>query len=114
MLNKVSSLARAVGIILAVVAGFVTLGTMNTGLVILVLGLISGLNYSSDDHVRLGVMTLALPAVGMALGTVPSVGTQLGAVAGNLALAVAGALASSFAMRLFDLVKGDLMGLTAK
>ena len=50
----------------------------------------------------------------MALGNIPEIGDKLGAVAGNIALAIAGALATVMVIRLFDLVKGDLMGLTAK
>ena len=114
MLNKVGSLARALGILLAIVAGFVTIGTMDTALVILVLGLIAGLCYTAEDIVRLGVLVLALPAVGMALGNIPEIGDKLGAVAGNIALAIAGALATVMVVRLFDLLKGDVTGLTAK
>lgn len=114
MLNKVSSLARALGILLAIVAGFFTLGTLNTALVILVLGLIAGLCYTAEDIVRLAVQVLVLPAVGIALGNVPEIGERLGAAAGNVALLIAGALATVVVVRLFNLVKDDLMGLIAK
>jgi hypothetical protein len=114
MLNKVCGLARAIGILLAIVAGFVALGGLNTALVLVVLGLIGGIAYGTDDLVRLGVLALALPAVGTALGNIPSVGGQLGAVCGNLAVLIASALASAFAIRLFNIVKGDVMGLAAK
>ena len=43
MLNKISGLARALYIVLAIVAGFVALGMMNVPLVLVVLGLIAGL-----------------------------------------------------------------------
>lgn len=114
MLKKIGSLARALGIILAIVAGVVALGNFNASLIIVVLGLIAGLCYGAEDHVRLGVLVLALPAVGTALSNIPQIGEHLGAIAGNVALAVAGALATSFTIRLFNLVKGDLMGLGAK
>lgn len=114
MLNKVSGIARAIGILLAIVAGFVALGDLNTALVLVILGLIGGIAYGADDLVRLGVMALALPAVGAALGNIPTVGEQLGAVCGNLAVLVASALATAFAIRLFHIVKGDVMGLAAK
>ena len=114
MLNKGGSLARALGILLAIVAGFVTLGTLNTALVLLVLGLIAGLCYTAEDIVRLGVLVLALPVVGMALGNIPEIGDKLGAAAGNVALTISGALTTVVVVRLFNLVKGDLMGMTAK
>ena len=40
MLTKISGLARTLYIVLAIVAGFVTLGTMDVALVLVVLGLI--------------------------------------------------------------------------
>jgi hypothetical protein len=114
MLNKVCSLARALAIILAVVAGFVALGGLNTALVLVVLGLISGIAMPREDVMRVGVTVLVLPAVAAALGKIPAIGEQLGAIAGNVALAGAGALAAGIAMSLYNVVKGDLTGLTAK
>jgi hypothetical protein len=114
MLNKVSSLARALAIILAVVVGFVALGGMNTALVLVVLGLISGIGMPREEVMRVGVTVLVLPMVAAALGKIPGIGEQLGAVASNVALAGAGAVGTGIAMSLFNLVKGDLMGLTAK
>ena len=43
MLMKIGGLARAISIILAIVAGFVALNMMNVPLVLVVLGLIAGL-----------------------------------------------------------------------
>lgn len=114
MLNKVSSLARALSIILAVVAGFVALGELNTALALVVLGLISGISMPTERMMGVGVTVLVLPAVGAALGNVPAIGAQLGAVAGNVALTAAAALGAALALYLFNMVKTDLMGLTAK
>lgn len=114
MLNKVSSLARALSIILAVVAGFVALGGLNTALVLVVLGLISGISMPTDRMTGVGVAVLVLPALGMALMNIPTIGEQLNAVAGNIALGAAGALSSATALYLFNLVKDDLMGMGAK
>jgi hypothetical protein len=114
MLNKVSSLARALSIILAVVAGFVALGTLNTALALVVLGLISGITMPNDRMIGVGVTVLILPAVAAALATIPTIGEQLGAVAGNIALTAAAALASAITIYLFNMVKNELTGLTAK
>jgi hypothetical protein len=114
MLNKVSSLARALAIILAVVAGFVAMGEMNTALILVVLGVISGITMARDDIMRIGVTVLVLPMVAAALGNIPALGEQLGAIANNVALAGAGALAAGIALSLFNRVKEDLTGLTAK
>jgi hypothetical protein len=112
MLNKVAGLARAVGLILAVVAAFVAIPAQ-VPLILVVLGIVAGLAYSSEDIVRLAITAVALPLVGAALAVIPQIGTQLTAVAGNAALAVAGALATRVAVRLYELVVGDLKGLAS-
>ena len=116
MLMKIGGLARAIAIVLAVVAGFVALNMMNVPLVLvvlgLVLGLIAGLAMPEDRLVLTTVTLIALPIIGSALGNIPSVGAQLGAVCGNLALAIAGGLATTIAIRLYHMVMDGVMGLT--
>jgi len=112
MLKKIGGLARALAIILAIVGGFVALTMMNMPLVLVVLGLIAGLAMPEDRLVLTTVTLIALPAIAAALGTIPAIGAQLGAVCGNLQLAMAGALATSLAMRLYHLTMDGLMGLT--
>ncbi|MFL6753216.1 MAG: hypothetical protein ACJ8FL_08365 [Sphingomicrobium sp.] len=112
MLNKVSGLARALYIVLAIVAGFVALGTMNVALALVVLGLIAGISMPRERMVLSTAMVIALPILGTALGHIPAVGAQLAAVCGNLQLGVAGALASALAMMLYQLVMDGVMGLT--
>ena len=114
MLNKVSSLARAAGIVLAVIAGFVALGGLNVALVLVVLGLIAGLSTGADRVVLTGVMVLVLPVVGAALKNIPEIGDRLDAVTTNVALVGAGALATAIALVLYHRVMGDVKGLTAK
>ncbi len=112
MIGKIAGLARALAVVLALVAGFVQLGTLDVALVLVVLGLIAGLGYNAETTVRLFLTVLVLPIVGAALGLIPAIGPQLTAVALNLALAAAGSAATAIAMRLFGLVRDDLMGLT--
>ena len=111
MLGKVAGLARALAIILAVVAGFVAIPHLDVGLILVILGLIAGLGYCEDTITRLVLTVLVLPAVSVALGTIPAIGAQLGAAATNVALAAASAAATAIAIRLFNLAKGDLLGL---
>lgn len=113
-MSKVTGLARALGILLAVVAGFVAIPGFNVALVLVVLGLVSGITMEQDRFTTVALYVLVLQMVGAAMGMLPMVGTQLSAVAGGLAMTAAGALASSIAIRLFAIVKGDLTGLTAK
>ena len=112
MIGKISGLARALAVLLALVAGFVQLGMLDVALILVVLGLIAGLGYNAETVVRLFLTVLVLPMVGIALGHIPAIGPQLTAVAGNLALTAAASAATAIALRLFGLVRDDLMGLT--
>jgi hypothetical protein len=112
MLMKIGGLARAIAIVLAIVAGFVALNMMNVPLVLVVLGLIAGLATPEDRLVLTTVTLIALPIIGTALATIPSVGAQLAAVCGNLQLAIAGALATTIAMRLYHMTMDGVMGMT--
>lgn len=112
MLTKISGLARALYIILAIAAGFVALGMMNVPLVLVVLGLVAGLAMPQDRYVSAGVTAIALPIIGAALGHIPTIGGQLGAIATNLQMGVAGALASALAIVLYHLVMDSVTGLT--
>ena len=83
-MKKVSGLSRALYIVLAIVAGFVVLGMMDVTLVLVALGLVAGLAVPRDRMVLLAALVIALPIVGGALAHIPTIGTQLTAVAGNL------------------------------
>ncbi|MEO8455403.1 MAG: hypothetical protein ABI454_09595 [Sphingomicrobium sp.] len=111
MLKKIGGLARSLYILLAFIAGFIALSMINVPLVLVVLGLIAGLAMPRDRMILAGVLVLALPIVGAALGHIPTIGAQLTAVAGNLQLGAAAALATAMAIFLYDLVMEGVMGL---
>ena len=110
MLKKVSGLARALYILLAIVTAFVALGMINATLVLLALGLIAGISMPRERMVLTAAIVIALPAIGAALGNVPTIGAQLTAMAGNLQIGAAGALASALAIFLYELVMDGLTG----
>ena len=112
MLNKISGLARALYIVLAIIAGFVALGAMDTALVLVVLGLIAGISMAKENYVPAAATAIALPIIGAALAHIPTVGDKLVAVCGNLQTGVAAALASALAIVLYKLVMEGVMGLT--
>ena len=112
MLMKIGGLARALYVILAIVAAFVALSMMNVPLVLVVLGLIAGLAMQQDKMVLAAVTVVALPMVGAALGNIPAVGAQLTAVCGNLQLGIAGAFATALAIFLYQTIMGSLAGMT--
>ena len=112
-MNKVSGLARALYIVLAIVAGFVALGAMDTALVLVVLGLISGISMPRERMVLAAATIIALPIIGAALAHIPSVGAQLAAITANLQLGMAGAFATAMVIALYELVMEGVTGLTA-
>ena len=111
MLMKIGGLARALAILLAIVAGFMALNMMNVPLVLVVLGLIAGLAMAEDRLVLTTVTLIALPIIGTALTNIPAVGAQLAAVCGNLQMAIAGALATTIAIRLYHMTMDGVTGL---
>jgi hypothetical protein len=112
MLMKLSGLARTLYIVLAVVAGFVALGTLDVAMVLIVLGLISGISMPRERIVLAGVTVLALPIIGGALGHIPTIGAKLTAVTANLQMAMCGALATAIVMALYELAMDGLTGVT--
>jgi hypothetical protein len=111
MVNKVSGLARALYIMLAVVAGFVALGMMNVALVLVILGLLAGITMPKERMVLAAATVIALPMIGAALGHIPTIGTQLTAMAGYLQIGIAGALASAIAIYLYHLAMEGVTGI---
>jgi len=111
MLTKIGGLARALAIILAIVAGFVALNMMNVPLVLVVLGLVAGLALTDDRMVLNVALVIALPIVGSALAHIPTIGAQLNAVAANLQMAMAGAVATAVAIRMYHLTMAGVTGL---
>ena len=73
---------------LAVIAAFVMIPY--AALMLVVLGLAAGSQWSRDDSVRVIVTAMFLVGV-TALDAVPQIGTQLGAILGNVGQVAAGA-----------------------
>ena len=111
MMMKIGGLARALAILLAIVAGFVALGGMDVALVLLVLGLVAGVALTDERMVVNVALVIALPIIGTALTHIPTVGAQLNTVALNLQMAMAGAVATAMAIRMYHLVMDGVMGL---
>ena len=111
MLKKIGGLARALAILLAIVAGFVALGGMNVGLVLLVLGLVAGLALT-DERMLLNVaLVIALLSIGTALTQIPTIGAHLNSVALNLQMAMIGGITTAMAIRMYHLVMDGVTGL---
>ena len=113
MLMKIGGLARALAILLAIVAAFVALGTMNVPLILLALGLVAGLAMTEERMLVTLAAIIALPIIGTALAQIPTIGAQLNAVALNLQMAMAGAAATAMAIKMYHLTMDGVMGMAA-
>ena len=111
MLYMISGLARTLYIILAIVAGFVALGTVNVAMWLVFLGLVAGITLPQERYVTAAVTIIALPILGAAMANIPSIGAQLSAVMGNLQLGMAGALVTAMLIRLYGLAIEGVPGL---
>jgi hypothetical protein len=109
-MEKLSGLARALTVVVAVIAAFAAIP--EAALILVVLGLIAGLGYNAAAIPNLTLTILVLPLAGGALANIPSVGGQLSSIADNVALGLAGAAATAVAVSLFNLVKDDATSLT--
>jgi hypothetical protein len=114
MLTKISGLARTLYISLAIIAAFVGLGPLNVTLVLFVLGLVAGLPLvAKEELVWRAVSVLVLPIIATVLVTIQAIGEQLSAVAGNLQIGLAGAVATAIARQLYTLAVDGVTGLAA-
>lgn len=111
MLNMISGLARTLYIILAIVAGFVALGTVNVAMWLVFLGLVAGITLPAERQLLATATVIALPILGAALGNIPTIGAQLTAVMGNLQMGIAGAVTTALAIRLYGLAMEGIPGL---
>ena len=115
MLKKLTGLARILAVLLAIVAGVVTIPGLDVTTALIVLGLIAGLTTKREDPVNLMILVIALPIVAMVLGGLPdlgaSLGARLGGIFGNFGTAVAGHAAMGFAIAIYNTVMGDVKGL---
>jgi hypothetical protein len=111
IMEKLTGLAAALGVLLAVVAGVVPNLGFEVGMVLVILGIIAGITVPGDMAVRVYVAVLAFPVVGSALGTIPAVGDYLNAIFNNFAMAAAGIAATLMAIRVYTMAKDGLMGL---
>jgi hypothetical protein len=85
----VEKIAGLLGIVVAIVAAFVTIPYV--ALILLVIGLIVGFSIVREDHVRVIVTALALTAFAHNFDAVPQLGMYLSAIVANGALLTAGA-----------------------
>jgi hypothetical protein len=104
-LNKLCGAARALAVLLAIVAAFATIPYAVP--ILLVLGAISAIVNTQDQNRTVFIITIVLLLGAKSLGDIPTVGTYLSAIFGNLGTALLGASMLAIAMGAFRRIKSD-------
>jgi hypothetical protein len=104
-LDKISAVARALGILLAVVAAFVSIPQASAAM--LVLGAVAGVTAAADTRLRLFAMTIVLMVGAKSLTAIPAAGDYLATIFGNIGMVTMGASATGVVLNIIDRVRGD-------
>lgn len=98
------------GILVAILAVFVEQVGAHAGLILVVLGLISGFMSPVADMVgRMAytVAAVAMPTVANSMDAIPAVGAPLNAIIDNIAVMVAGMVVANFLLAVKDSAMGS-------
>ncbi len=106
-MNKLYAATRGLGVLLAIAAAFVSIPNLNVPAALVVLGIVTGLGVTEENGMHLMLAILVLPVIAVALGNIPQIGEQLGAIASNFGLSVAGSGATLVVRRIINLLKSD-------
>lgn len=106
-MDKVCSIARAVGVLLAIVAVFTNIPYAAT--ILIVLGAIAALNNAPEDSTRVYMITIVLFLIAKSVAVVPTAGATLAAIFTNLDMALIGASLVSVVLGLYARLRADWM-----
>jgi len=111
-MDKLTGLASLLAVVLAIVAGVMPELGFDTGMVILILGIIAGISADQDNAVRMYLAVLVLPAVAAGVSGLQAVGGPLAGIFGNLAVAATGISATLIARKVYEMAMGNIQSLT--
>jgi hypothetical protein len=104
-LGKLYAVARALAVLLAIVAAFVTVPYVIP--ILLILGALSAVSNTPEQNTRIFLITIVLLLGAKALTGLPGVGTYLSAIFGNLGTALVGASMLAIALGAYNRIKSD-------
>lgn len=104
-MDKICGLARALAIVVAVVAAFVTVPQVAT--VLILLGVVAGITNTPEDRMRLFLITTVLILGAKSLDAIPGVGTYLAVIFGNLGMGTLGASLTGIVLGIYHRVMAD-------
>lgn len=104
-MDKLCALARALAILVAIVAAFVVIPQV--GVILLVLGGIAAICNTPEDNLRIYIATLVLLGYSHLLAAIPAVGAPLATIFGNIGIATLGYSIVAIAIRIVLRIKSD-------
>ncbi|MGH7022742.1 MAG: hypothetical protein ACREEB_04025 [Caulobacteraceae bacterium] len=110
-MGKICGAARALAVLLAIVAAFVTVPYVAT--ILLILGAISAITNTPENNTRIFLITIVLLAGARSLAVIPAVGNDLAGIFGNIGLAVLGASIMAIVLGIYARIMADWAPQTA-
>jgi hypothetical protein len=104
-LEKLCAAARAIAVLIAIIAAFVAVP--QTAVILLVLGGIAGICNAPEDNLRAYLVTVLLILGAKSLDVIPVAGAPLAMIFGNIGTAMLGYSIVAIAIRLAMRVKRD-------
>jgi hypothetical protein len=104
-LDKISAIARALAVLLAILAAFVNLPMAFA--ILFVLGAIAAVTNTPENNLRIWVITIVLMLTAKSLDGLPAVGTYLSAIFTNLGVGLTGASLMGITLGMFNRIRGD-------
>lgn len=104
-MDKISALARALAILIAIIAAFVVIP--QAAVILLVLGGISAIVNTPEDNMRLYLVTVLLILGAKSLEVIPAAGPALAAIFTNIGLATLGYSIVAISIRIVLRIKND-------
>lgn len=103
--------ARALAVLVAIAAAFVTIPQV--AVILLVLGAIAGLGNSAEDNMRVMVIAIVLLVGSKSLEAIPEAGTYLATIFGGIGVAAFGSVVTGVVLGLYRRTMTDFSGKAA-
>ena len=103
--------ARALAVLVAIAAAFVTIPQV--AVILLVLGAIAGLGNSAEDNLRVMVIAIVLLVGSKSLEVIPEAGTYLATIFGGIGVAAFGSVVTGVVLGLYRRTMADFSGKSA-
>ncbi len=108
---KLYGAARALAVLVAIAAAFVTVPQV--AVILLVLGAIAGLGNSAEYNMRVMVIAIVLLVGSKSLEAIPEAGTYLATIFGGIGIAAFGSVVTGVVLGLYRRTMTDFTGKSA-